>query len=114
VPEAAQLWEDEPQPTSLPKIPDASNRTAIKTAAKSKAAAPTRPPADRSKLDAAENALRKLEQRRKGEEAYFRREEDELEARRKAAQRVYVDARKAATAKVVEARTAYRKAGGGD
>lgn len=104
------------EPTSLPKVPDAprKTKTAVKPAAKSKPVAPARQGADRSKLDAAEQALEELDQQRKREEADFRREEEDLEARRTAAQSGYVKARKAATAKVVDARTVYRKAGGED
>ena len=45
------------EPTSLPNVPDAPKKDAVKPAAKAKPAAPARPPVDRSKLDAAENAL---------------------------------------------------------
>jgi len=100
------------EPTSLPKVPDAPKKPPGKSAIKPEAAAPKRPPADRSTLDAAEKALAALDARRKTEEAAFRKEEDELEARREAAQSAYVEARKAATAKVVDERTAYRDAGG--
>ncbi len=55
-----------------------------------------------------------LDEDRKREEADFRREAEALEARRMAAQSAYVEARKAATTKVVDARTGYRKAGGTD
>jgi type IV secretory pathway VirB10-like protein len=102
------------EPTSLPKVPNAPKTAATKPAVKPKPAAPPRPAADRSKLDSAEKALGQLDDRRKREEAAFRQEEDELEARRTAAQEAYVEARKAATAKVVDARTDYRKAGGAD
>jgi len=102
------------EPTSLPNVPDAPKKTAAKPAAKAKPAAPARPPADRSKLDAAEKALGELDETRKREEADFRREAEDLETRRAAAQTVYVEARRAATAKVVDARTAYRRAGGAD
>lgn len=84
------------EPTSLPAVPDA----------------PKRPPADRSKLDAAEKALGVLDEARKREEAAIRREAEDLEARRMASQAAYVEARKTATAAVVDARTAYRRAGG--
>ena len=100
------------EPTSLPKVPHAPKRATTKAAAKTKAAAPSKPPADRSKLDAAEKALRSLDDNRKKEEARFRHEAEELEARREAAQTAYVEARKAATGKVVKARSAYRDAGG--
>lgn len=102
------------EPTNLPKVPDAPKKAPSKAAAKPKPAAPPKPPADRSQLDAAEKGLHALDERRKGEEADFRREADELEARRESAQTAYVAARKAATAKVVDARTAYRKDGGAD
>jgi len=100
------------EPASLPKVPNPPKKAAARPAAKPKSATPARPPADRSKLDAAEKALRVLDDRRKREEADFRREEDELESRREAAQSAYVEARKTATAKVVEARADYREAGG--
>jgi hypothetical protein len=100
------------EPTSLPKIPDAPKKVAAKPAANPKPAAPDRPPADRSKLDAAEKVLGELDDRRKREEGDFAKEEEDLEARRAVAQSAYVDARKAASARVVGARTAYREAGG--
>lgn len=102
------------EPTSLPSVPDAPKKVAAKPAPKTKPAAPAKPPPDRSKLDAAEKALAELDEARKREEADFRREAEELESRRMAAQGAYVDARKSATSKVVDARTAYRKAGGAD
>jgi hypothetical protein len=102
------------EPTSLPRVPDAPKNAATKPVAKPKPPAPAKPSADRSKLDAAETALRSLDERRKTEEAAFRLEEDELEARREAAQSAYVEGRKTATSKVVDARTAYREAGGKD
>jgi hypothetical protein len=103
------------EPTSLPDVPDAPKKKAVaKPAAKPKPSALARPPADRSKLDAAEKALGELDERRKREEADFRREAEDLETRRAAAQSDYVEARKAATSTVVDARTAYRKAGGAD
>jgi hypothetical protein len=102
------------EPTSLPKVPDAPKKAAVKPVVKAKPNAPAKPPADRSKLDAAEKALRALDDGRKAEEADLRREEDELEARREASQAAYVEARKAAAGKVVDARSEYRKAGGED
>ena len=100
------------EPAGLPEVPDAPKPK--KAAAKAEPVAPAKSPADRSKLDAAEKALRALDDRRKDEEADFRHEQDELETRRDAAQSAYVEDRKRATAKVVEARAAYRKAGGDD
>jgi hypothetical protein len=103
------------EPTNLPKVPDAPPKKAgVKTKAETKPAAPAKPPADRRALNAAEKSLREVDVRRKGEEAHLRREADELEVRREAAQGAYVAARRAATAKVVDARSAYRKAGGED
>jgi hypothetical protein len=104
------------EPTGLPKVPDAPKTSTEKPRAKSKlkASAPPRPPADRSKLDAAEKALRMLDERRKAEEADLRREQDDLDARRDVAQSGYVEGRKAAAAKVAQAQAAYRKAGGED
>ena len=105
------------EPTGLPSVPDAPKKPAAKRAVKSapvEPAAPPRPPADRSKLDTAEQVLAQLDERRKREEADFRTEAEDLEARRTVAQSAYVEGRKAATLKVVQARTAYRKAGGAD
>jgi hypothetical protein len=105
------------EPTSLPKVPDAPERPSpakTKVAPTLKQPPKPRPPADRSKLDAAEAALRNLDDRRKAQEAGLRAEEEALEAKRSKAQQAYVKARKAATAAVVEARQAYRAAGGED
>jgi hypothetical protein len=98
------------EPTSLPSVPKAP-KAAIRTS-KAKPPAPARPLADRSKLEAAEAALRRIDERRKAEEANFRQEEQDLQARQAKAQSAYVQARKDATAKVVAERTAYRAAGG--
>jgi len=111
------------EPTSLPTVPDLA-------AAMPEPASPTgsqqkqkpepkplpirKPPPDRSRLDAAEAALGELDNRRKQEEADLRRQQEELDRRRAAAQQTYVEARKTATAAVVAARQAYRKAGGKD
>ncbi|MEO6340406.1 MAG: hypothetical protein ABIO39_10235 [Caulobacteraceae bacterium] len=102
------------QPTNLPTVPNAPKKAVVNPAAKANPQVPARPPANRSNLDDAEKALSDLDERRKREEAGYRREAEGLESRRMAAQGAYVDARKAATTKVVEARTAYRKAGGPD
>lgn len=101
------------EPTSLPKVPVAPKKLLAKPAGKAPAPPPPeKPTADRSKLDAAGRVLRNLDEGRKREEAQLRQEADDLEARRMAAQAAYVQARKAATSKVVEERTAYREAGG--
>jgi hypothetical protein len=99
---------------SLPKVPDAPKQGQVKPAAKPKPEPQPKPPADRSALDAAEAALRKLDEGRKREEAAFRLRQNELDAQRAAAQAAYVEGRKTATAAVVQARQAYRKAGGTD
>jgi hypothetical protein len=103
------------EPTSLPKIPDAPKK---KVVAKAKPYAepppPEKPQADRGDLDAAEAALKALDEQRKREEANFRQKQETLEAARNAAQDAYVANRKSATAKVIERRQAYRRAGGTD
>jgi hypothetical protein len=103
------------KPANLPKIPDAPKR-AEKTAspAPSKTKELPNPPADRSKLDAAEAALRAVDEDRKREEAALRRRRDELDAEIAGAQSAYVQYRRTATAAIVEARKDYRKAGGTD
>lgn len=102
------------EPDGLPAVPDApaSPRAARPRTARPRA--PERPPADRSALDTAEKRLKTINDTRKREEAGFRREEDDLKARQATAQTSYVKNRKAGTAAVVAARTAYRKAGGKD
>lgn len=101
------------EPTGLPEVPDAPSQTkARRSAQKPKPVAQAKPPADRSRLDAAEQALSDLDDQRRREEADFRQQAEDLEARRMAAQDAYVAARKVATAKVVDARGAFRKAGG--
>src|SRR5579875_3598210 len=62
------------EPTSLPTVPDAPKRQKPKA----KLTPPSQPAADRSKLDAAEAALRALDERRKHEEEDLRREEKVL------------------------------------
>jgi hypothetical protein len=70
--------------------------------------------ADRSDLDAADAALRALDNKRERQAADFRREEQALQARREAARADYETARNAAKAAAVAARKAYRNAGGTD
>ena len=107
------------EPSSLPKLPDAPRAPAAKgSEAKPFKAEPSkakvRPAADRSKLNAAEDALRVLDEDRKREEAELHREEADLEARRSKAQQAYTDARKAATESIGAERETFRKAGGVD
>ena len=99
------------EPVNLPSVPDLPRKAAFKPEPKARPA-PPKPPADRSALDAAELVLRKLDEGRKAEEVKFRQRQDELDTEREAAQATYVSGRKSATAAVVEAREAYRKAGG--
>jgi hypothetical protein len=99
----------------LPDVPDAPKRKAApKRPAKAPRAPHSAPPADRGQLDAAEAALHRLDEARKHEETYLQRRQEELDQVRSAAQTAYVEARKAATTKVVAAREAYRDAGGRD
>ena len=99
------------EPAGLPSVPDTPKRAPKKGAAQPPRALNPRP-VDRSRLDAAEAALRKLDEDRKREEVDFRSRQDALDARRSKAQAAYVEARKAATTAVVAARSAYRDAGG--
>ena len=102
------------KPTALPKVPDAPKRASAKPAAKANSDPRPKAQADRSALDAAEAALRKLDDARKREEADLRQRQDELDQGKADAQAAYVEGRKTATAAVVDARQAYRKAGGDD
>ena len=104
--------------TSLPKMPDAPKSRVVVAPAKpakpAKQAVPPKPPADRSTLDAAEAAVRALDEERKKEEAALRVRQDELDAARAAAQQAYTERRQRVTSAVVAARQAYRAAGGED
>ena len=102
------------KPTTLPKVPEPPKRPAAKPAAKAKPEPAPKVEADRSALNAAEAARRKLDEARKREEADLRRRQDELDQEKGTAQAGYVESRKAATAALVEARQAYRQAGGDD
>ena len=97
-------------PSGLPEIPDAPKRAAGKAPVRRKSPAPARPAPDRSRLDAAEQALRALETRRKGEETDLRREQVALDARRQSAQRAYAKARTRAAAAIAKAKAAYARA----
>ena len=102
-------------PKSLPNVPDAPNQAHIKPSlGKSKTKAPAKPPADRSQLDATEAALRGVDDERKREETELRRRRDQLDAEIAGAQDAYVRRRRAATSAVVEARKAFRRAGGAE
>lgn len=101
------------EPKSLPNLPDLPAAVSKrKTPAEDKPRpVPPKPP-DRSKLNAAEAALRALDKRHEEEESAFRREEEVLRSRLSAARSAYAAARKAATTKVAKERSVYRNAGG--
>jgi hypothetical protein len=105
------------EPRRLPVVPDPSKASKAKRPKrgklKRKPYAPPTPP-DRSRLDAAEKALRKLDKARGQEEAALARRQRALEAETLAKRCAYVAARKQATAAIVVAREAYRRAGGSD
>jgi hypothetical protein len=98
---------------TLPKVPEAppSRRPAPNPKPKPEPR-PAKPPPDRSALDAAEAVLQELEDRRKQEEAEFRKRLDELKAEQLAAQEAYVRAHKGAAEAVAKEQRAYRGAGG--
>lgn len=103
------------EPRGLPNIPDAPKKWAEDLHPKKPPKLVPRvrkPVADRSPLDAAEAALKQVDDERKQEEADLRRRQDELDATKTSSQERYVAKRQAATAAVVEARTGYRAAGG--
>jgi hypothetical protein len=101
--------------TSLPDVPEARPKAVrAKPAPQPVKAVKAVKPVDRRALDAAEALVRKVDQDRKAEEARFREREAALEAQRTAAQEAYVVERKAATAALVKAREAFRRAGGSD
>ena len=102
------------EPTSLPKVPNVPRQAAAKTTTKTKAALPSKPPPDRSRLDVAEAALHRLDEARKFEEAGFRRRQSELDQAKANAQATYVEGHKKAMTAVVALRKAYQAEGGED
>ena len=109
------------EPTSLPKAPElAAAMPELASAANTKPNQKPEPrpqpvrkvPPDRSRLDAAETALQQLDEQHAQEEADLRREQEELDAKRIAAQHAFAETRKRAASAVISAREAYRKAGG--
>lgn len=102
------------EPRGLPAIPAAKTRPTKRAAAARKPAKPAAPPADRTNLASAEAALRAVDGHRRDEEAGLRARQAALDAERAEKQAAYVENRKAATAAVVAARQAFRKAGGTD
>jgi len=95
---------------SLPKLPNAS-KSAKGTNRKAK---PEPRPPDRSGLDIAETAMRRLEQARKAEEEEYRRRRGRLDREEAEARAAYIAAKKKADAALEAERTAYRRAGGKD
>ena len=69
---------------------------------------------DDGTLDAAERALRDLDERRRKEEIALRRRQAALQAEGDKAESGYLEERQKASAALVAAREAYRKAGGRD
>jgi hypothetical protein len=100
------------EPAGLPKVPDMPRTGKRRVIASPAVRQAERPQADRGALNKAEAALRGLDEARMGEEALMRKRQAELDAARDKAQAAYVEGRRAATAAVVDARQAYRKAGG--
>jgi hypothetical protein len=103
------------QPTALPEPPPSTRSSRAKPKARldpPAKAKPPRPPADRSLLDAAEQALTALAQERKrGEEEFLRRQEA-LDLERDDAKRRWKSQRKSLERAADQARRAYREAGG--
>jgi len=102
------------EPTRLPKLPPAPRGSKVKPARKAAPVPAPKPMADRSALDAAEAALRRFDDARRREETDLRRRQGELDDAKAAAQEAYVAGRKKATAAIVQARNAFRIAGGED
>lgn len=99
---------------NLPDVPDPPKRAkpSLKVVPKVKAPEPTRPPPDRSKVDAAEKALTAINARRIEEEAAFQRRREALEAEETASRQRWAADRKAAEAELDKAKRAYRAEGG--
>lgn len=98
------------EPTTLPSVPDSP--------ARKKRGGPKpvvrRPPPDRSKLDAAEASLQRLDQQRKQEEVRLRARQADLDREAAERQAAFVAERAVAADALAAARSAYRKAGGED
>jgi outer membrane biosynthesis protein TonB len=111
------------EPTRLPKVPDLAAampepecppkaKPQPRPQPQRKPQPVRKPPPDRSRLNAAEAALQELDEQRVREEADLRRGQEELDAKRADARQTYLEARQRATAAVIAAREAYRRAGG--
>lgn len=98
--------------TGAPVLDDAPKGPKAKTNAKASPKPAPRPAPDRKALDAAERALRTLEDAHGREEADLRRRRSELGRQAAEAEETFTKARKIASSAVAEARRAYRDTGG--
>jgi len=96
----------------LTVLDDAPKGPKAKTNAKASPKPAPRPAPDRKALDAAERALRTLEDAHGREEADLRRRRSELGRQAAEAEETFTKARKIASSAVAEARRAYRDTGG--
>jgi hypothetical protein len=103
-------------PAALPKAPGPRapgvGGRAVRRPTQAKTAPSPKAPPDRTALDAAETALRALDDRRRRDEAEFRRRQDELDEARVAARTGYEQDRRAARAALAAVRREFREAGG--
>jgi hypothetical protein len=97
----------QPAPPKSAQTSRGSGKLSAKGAAKSASIPP-----DRSRLEAAETALRKLEAERQRETAGLRRRQEVLDAEAARAATAYQKAHKTAAAAITKARAAYSRAGG--
>ncbi len=103
----------EVDPVNLPKLPKGPKRAATGSRqASGSQLALIHPPADRSRLDAAEEALREVDDQWHRDDAALRRRQAQLDSERAAAEAAFAERRDNAIAMVESAREAYRKAGG--
>lgn len=101
-----------PKPPAEPRASGRKTSRARKSAAKRKAPPKPPPPPDRRALDAAEAALREVEEHHEDEKAEIDRLQAELDDRRSAFMSSYLRDRRKAAEAVTQARRDFRKAGG--
>lgn len=99
-------------PSSLPVLPVEQREKPKKPSKPGKIAAAAKPPADRTELDRAEQALRALERDREREVADLDRRRKDLGDDVEAAKLAYAKAKKIASDALTSAASAYRKDGG--
>ena len=104
----------EVEPTALPTVPDLPKSVSPRPKSDAKAKQRPKPPPDRSSLDAAERAVADLDAGRKAEEKVLKQRQEDLDAEIVAAREAYLTDRKAAKNALAAEREAYRKAGGAD